>query len=107
MEFREYPLPEVGPDDMLVKIHRANICGSDLHLWRGDGPGMPSDRAVVSGHEMVGTLCRLGRNVRRDCLASVWPRRPGGLHLFYSVRRLPGLLARLLGLSQPLPPLDA
>ena len=68
MEFREYSLPEVGPDDMLVKIHRANICGSDLHLWRGAGPGMPSDRAVVSGHEMVGTLSRLGRDVRRDCL---------------------------------------
>ena len=50
MEFREYPLPEVGPDDMLVKIHRANICGSDLHLWRGDGPGMPGDRAVVDAH---------------------------------------------------------
>jgi threonine dehydrogenase-like Zn-dependent dehydrogenase len=68
MEFREYPLSEVGPDDMLVKIRRANICGSDLHLWRGSGPGMPRRRATVPGHEMVGEIFRLGKNVRSDCL---------------------------------------
>ncbi len=68
MEFREYPLPDVGPEDMLIKIHRANICGSDLHLWHGRGPGMPRNRAIVSGHEMVGQIFRLGKEVRRDCL---------------------------------------
>lgn len=68
MEFREYPLPDVGPDDILVKIRRANICGSDLHIWRGHGPGMPRRRATVSGHEMVGEIFRLGNNVRSDCL---------------------------------------
>ncbi len=67
MEFREYPLPEVGPEDILVKIRCANICGSDLHIWHGRGPGMPRGRAV-SGHEMVGEVFRLGREVRTDCL---------------------------------------
>jgi threonine dehydrogenase-like Zn-dependent dehydrogenase len=66
MEFREYPLPAVGPDDILVKIHRANICGSDLHLWRGKGPGFPRRR--VPGHEMVGEIFHLGKGVRSDCL---------------------------------------
>jgi len=68
MEIREYPVPDVGPDDIVVKIHCANICGSDLHIWRGHGPGMPRNRAIVSGHEMVGEVFRLGKNVRNDCL---------------------------------------
>lgn len=67
MEFREYPLPEVGPEDILVKIRCANICGSDLHIWHGRGPGMPRGRSV-SGHEMVGEVFRPGRDVRTDCL---------------------------------------
>lgn len=67
MEFREYPLPEVGPEDILVRIRCANICGSDLHIWHGRGPGMPSGRSV-SGHEMVGEVFRLGRDAKTDCL---------------------------------------
>ncbi len=71
MAFREYPLPDVGPDDILVKIHCANICGSDLHIWRGHGPGFPKNRAIVSGHEMVGEIFHLGKNVRSDCLGQL------------------------------------
>lgn len=66
MEFREYPLPDVGPEDILVRIRAANICGSDLHIWHGRGPGMR--RGAVSGHEMVGEVFRLGREVKTDCL---------------------------------------
>ena len=68
MEFREYALPEVGPEDILVKLRAANICGSDLHIWHGRGPGMPRGLPVVSGHEMVGEVFRLGRDVKTDCL---------------------------------------
>jgi threonine dehydrogenase-like Zn-dependent dehydrogenase len=68
LEFREYPLPEVGPKDMLVKIRRANICGSDLHLWRGHGPGLPRKRAVIIGHEMVGEVFRLGKDFATDSI---------------------------------------
>jgi threonine dehydrogenase-like Zn-dependent dehydrogenase len=68
MEIREYPLPEVGPDDLLVKVRCANICGSDLHIWRGHGPAFPKNLAIVSGHEMVGEVFRVGKNVRTDCL---------------------------------------
>jgi putative phosphonate catabolism associated alcohol dehydrogenase len=66
MELREYPLPEVGPEDILVKIRAANICGSDLHIWHGRGPGLP--RGSVPGHEMVGEVFRLGREVKQDSL---------------------------------------
>ncbi|MGH7962017.1 MAG: alcohol dehydrogenase catalytic domain-containing protein, partial [Candidatus Binatia bacterium] len=68
MEIREYPLPEVGPEDILVKVHRANICGSDLHMWRGHGPSVPAGLGRVLGHEMMGEVYRLGKNVWHDCL---------------------------------------
>jgi threonine dehydrogenase-like Zn-dependent dehydrogenase len=66
MEFREYPLPDVGPEDILVRVRAANICGSDLHIWHGRGPGLPAGR--VSGHEMVGEIFRMGRDAKTDCL---------------------------------------
>ena len=39
IEIREYPLPEVGPNDILVKISLATVCGSDVYFSRGGGPG--------------------------------------------------------------------
>lgn len=67
MEIREYRLPEVGPEDVLVRMRAANICGSDLHIWHGRGPRVPP-RPVVLGHEMVGEVFRLGRERHADCL---------------------------------------
>ena len=66
MEFREYKEPTVDSDDLLVRIRMANICGSDLHFWRGDGPKLDQDIPQVLGHEMVGTIEQLGRNIRTD-----------------------------------------
>jgi threonine dehydrogenase-like Zn-dependent dehydrogenase len=68
-EIREIPLPEVEPDAILARVTTAGICGSDLHVWRGDirvtigGPG-----ARILGHEMAGRVCRLGANVKTDSL---------------------------------------
>ena len=38
MELREYVVPEPGPDDVLIQVTLACICGSDLHMWRGEVP---------------------------------------------------------------------
>jgi D-arabinose 1-dehydrogenase-like Zn-dependent alcohol dehydrogenase len=35
-ELREYPVPDVEPGVILVRLTRAGICGSDLHIWRGE-----------------------------------------------------------------------
>ena len=35
-EIREYPVPEPEPGAILVKIALANVCGSDMHYWRGE-----------------------------------------------------------------------
>jgi D-arabinose 1-dehydrogenase-like Zn-dependent alcohol dehydrogenase len=66
LEFREYPVPAVADGDLLVKIRMANICGSDLHIWRGHGSKIPRGIPQVLGHEMVGTIEQLGKNVRVD-----------------------------------------
>ncbi len=68
MVFREFPLPDVGPDDILVRVRRSNICGSDLHIWHGHGPEITQGEGFVPGHEMVGEVFRLGRRVKTDVL---------------------------------------
>ena len=61
-ELREYPVPDVEPGAILVRLTRAGICGSDLHIWRGEMKevygAMPSD--LTFGHEMCGRVERLG-----------------------------------------------
>ena len=68
MELKEYPVPEPEPGAILIKMRRANICGSDLHMWRGDvdlaGWGLPMP--VILGHEMTGAIAKLGEGVLTD-----------------------------------------
>ena len=66
MEIREYDLPEVEANAMLVKISRANICGSDLHFLKGKGPGITEDVPQIMGHEMVGRIEVVGDGVQTD-----------------------------------------
>jgi threonine dehydrogenase-like Zn-dependent dehydrogenase len=67
-DIRELALPELEPGAVLIRVTRANICGSDLHFWRGDAPlALPPD-GWIFGHEMTGTVAALGRDVRSDSL---------------------------------------
>ncbi|RMF91935.1 MAG: zinc-binding alcohol dehydrogenase [Nitrospinota bacterium] len=68
LEIREYPLPEVEPDAMLVQVTLANICGSDLHFLKGHGPGVKGGIPQILGHEMVGKVYKLGKNFTTDSL---------------------------------------
>jgi L-iditol 2-dehydrogenase len=67
---REYPVPEVEPGAILVKLTRAGICGSDLHIWRGEMKDVygqqPQD--LTFGHEMCGYVARLGAGVTTDSM---------------------------------------
>ena len=69
-EMTELPTPEVEPGGILVQITAAGICGSDLHLWRGDlkpiMPGQPGP--VILGHEMTGVVHTLGDGVTTDSM---------------------------------------
>ena len=63
MEIREFPIPELEDDDILVKVEGAGICGTDVHEWKGDPFGLIP---VVLGHEGTGEVIALGKNVKKD-----------------------------------------
>ncbi len=67
-EMREYPIPEPEPGAIVAKITMASICGTDVHLHRGDfgGAGGPRQKPSISGHEFVGTVHKLGEGVSTD-----------------------------------------
>ncbi len=65
---REFPLAEPLPGEVLVRITQANVCGSDVHIWRGEMEKMGRLPPTVLGHEMTGTIAVLGKGVRTDFL---------------------------------------
>ena len=67
-EITEVTLPEIGPGEILVKVLRANICGSDVHAWHGTFAtrGLGGHLPTVLGHEMVGAVEALGEGVSTD-----------------------------------------
>ena len=62
LQLRELPVPEPGPDDVLVKIKAAGICRSDAH-YRAGTPAIAS-LPVTLGHEMAGLAEKTGKNVK-------------------------------------------
>ena len=68
IEIKEYPVPEPGPGSALVRISLANVCGSDLHAWRGDVDFAKRGRALPRhlGHEGTGRIAALGEGVTAD-----------------------------------------
>jgi threonine 3-dehydrogenase len=65
LELEDVPVPEAGDDDVLIRVLRTGICGTDLHIWRWDpwAAGNVSPPLVV-GHEFVGEVAGLGGGVR-------------------------------------------
>ena len=56
-DLREFERPDIGEDELLLKIERTGICGSDKHMFAGH---MPLQFPVIPGHELVGTVEELG-----------------------------------------------
>src|SRR5581483_694737 len=71
-ELREYPVPDPEPGAILVRLTRAGICGSDLHIWRGEMRGVYGEtpKDLTFGHEMCGRVERLGAGVTTDSLGA-------------------------------------
>jgi threonine 3-dehydrogenase len=60
----EVPLPEVGINDVLIKVKRTAICGTDLHIYNWDPWARETIKVpMVVGHEFVGEIARVGANV--------------------------------------------
>ncbi len=54
LEAQEFPLMPPASGEVLVRIDSAGICGSDLHMWKGNDPRTPLP--IILGHEGVGTI---------------------------------------------------
>lgn len=61
---KEFELPAVEPGAVLLEVIKANVCGSDLHIWRGLHPVIK--KGVVMGHEFIGRVFKLGEGVTTD-----------------------------------------
>jgi 2-desacetyl-2-hydroxyethyl bacteriochlorophyllide A dehydrogenase len=61
IEMRDVPEPEPGPDDVIVRVARCGICGTDLHIF--DGHYSADRLPLIPGHEIVGTVERAGAAV--------------------------------------------
>ena len=60
----EVPIPEIGIDDVLVKIEKTSICGTDVHIWNWDDWAQKTIPVPMTvGHEYVGTIAKVGSNV--------------------------------------------
>jgi propanol-preferring alcohol dehydrogenase len=57
----EIPVPEIGPDDVLVEVMAAGICGTDVHYRKGEFA--PATTPLVIGHEGAGVIKKVGENV--------------------------------------------
>ncbi len=72
MVLRDVPMPTCGPSEVLIKVHYAGVCGTDLHIWEWDS--WASQRLkppVVIGHEFAGEVTQLGREAEAAGLLSV------------------------------------
>lgn len=63
LKYQEYSIPSPLPGSLVVKVTRTNVCGSELHIWRGHHPSI---KRGVLGHEMIGTIHELGEGVTKD-----------------------------------------
>ena len=61
----DVPQPEAGPRDVLIKVDRTGICGTDLHIYKWDDWARKTVPVpLVVGHEFVGEIVEVGSDVR-------------------------------------------
>jgi threonine 3-dehydrogenase len=62
MEHR--PVPEIGHDDVLIRIKKTGICGTDIHIWNWDDWAAKTvPLGLITGHEFAGEIVDMGRDV--------------------------------------------
>ena len=72
MTLEEVPKPKCGPADVLIRVHAAGVCGTDLHIWEWDRwAGNRLKPPVVIGHEFAGEIVELGQEARRAGILNI------------------------------------
>jgi threonine 3-dehydrogenase len=69
---RDVEVPACGPNDALIRVHHAGVCGTDLHIWEWDRWARARLRPpVIVGHEFAGEIAELGAEARAGGLLAV------------------------------------
>ncbi|MBB4116344.1 threonine dehydrogenase-like Zn-dependent dehydrogenase [Rhizobium sp. BK226] len=73
-DVKQIEIPELGPDDALIRVKRTGICGTDVHIFNGHYAA--EHLPLVPGHEFCGTIARLGAKVShlregQECVADI------------------------------------
>lgn len=61
IEIDDCPVPDIGPNDALIRVTTTTICGTDVHILKGE---YPVEKGLIVGHEPVGVIEKLGANVQ-------------------------------------------
>jgi len=61
IKVEQVPVPKIGPEDVLVEVKACGICGSDVHIMKGET--FPGKTPIILGHEGAGIVCSLGKTV--------------------------------------------
>ena len=65
LALRDEPTPQIGIDDILIKVAKTGICGTDLHIWKWDEWAQKTIPVpMVVGHEFAGRVVEVGSHVR-------------------------------------------
>jgi L-iditol 2-dehydrogenase len=100
LEIHEVRIPEVEPGALLVEVELASVCGTDVHLWRGEmGAHRPFKPPLIPGHEGVGRIAAIGAGADRDSLGRalaigdrvIWEHESCGTCEMCSVAREPAM----------------
>ena len=60
----DVPVPEIGPNDVLIKVYKSSICGTDLHIYSWDEWAQKTiPVGMTIGHEYVGHVAKVGSEV--------------------------------------------
>ena len=65
LQWLEAPIPTIGEDDMLIKVRRTGICGTDIHIWDWDAWAQSIVPVpIITGHEFSGEVVEVGNHKR-------------------------------------------
>ena len=62
---RDAPMPDIGVNDVLIKIRKTSICGTDIHIYKWDDWSQKNVPVpLITGHEWMGEVVKMGAEVR-------------------------------------------
>ncbi len=66
LELIDAPIPVAGDEDVLIKVHRTAVCGTDIHIWNWDEWSQKNVPVpMITGHEFAGEIVAIGKDVDR------------------------------------------